>query len=159
MGRVAAPFGVQGWIKVQPFTEEVDGLRSYATWWLGDGVTWREYSVLECNAHVTTLVARLEGCVGRDAAAALKGRQVAVSRGALPKTGKNEYYWSDLIGLTVVNLQNESLGNVSGLLETGAHDVLVVQDGQERLIPFNAQTVVEVDVAAQQIRVDWGLDW
>lgn len=159
MGRVAAPFGVQGWVKIQPFTEEVDGLADFPSWWLGDGKSWREVAVEACNAHGVTLLAKLEGCNGRDAAAALKGSQVAVPRDALPRTAKDEYYWSDLIGLAVVNLQGEPLGKVSGLLETGANDVLVVQNGQERLIPFIAQYVVEVDIAGGQVRVDWGADY
>ena len=159
MGRVAAPFGVHGWVKIQPFTEEVDGLADFPSWWLGDGKSWREVAVDACNTHGVTLLAKLEGCGGRDAAAALKGTQVAVPRDALPNTAKDEYYWSDLIGLAVVNLQGESLGKVSGLLETGANDVLVVQNGQERLIPFIAQVVLEVDLAADRIVVDWGLDW
>lgn len=159
MGRIAAPFGVQGWIKIQPFTEEVDGLADFDSWWLGDGKGWREVAVKGCNAHGATLVAKLEGCNDRDAAATLKGSQVAVPRSTLPRTAKDEYYWSDLIGLAVVNLQGEALGKVSGLLETGVHDVMVVQNGQERLIPFIAQYVIEVDVAGGQVRVDWGLDY
>lgn len=159
MGRVAAPFGVQGWVKIQPFTEEIDGLADFPRWWLGDGESWREIAVDACNAHGAVLAAKLEGCNDRDAAAALKGTQVAVPRDALPRTAKDEYYWSDLIGLAVVNLQGESLGKVSGLLETGAHDVLVVRNGQERLIPFIAQYVIEADIAGGQVRVDWGLDY
>ncbi len=159
MGRIAAPFGVQGWVKIQPFTEEIDGLADFPRWWLGDGKSWREIAVDVCNAHGATLVAKLEGCDDRDAAAALKGSQVAVPRDELPDTAQNEYYWSDLIGLAVVNLQGEALGTVGGLLETGAHDVLVVQNGQERLIPFIAQYVIEVDVAGGQVRVDWGADY
>lgn len=159
MGRVAVPFGVHGWLKIQPFTEEVDGLSEFSRWWLGDGTSWREYAVLESAAHNATLHAKLEGCVGRDAAVALKGKLVAVPRDALPAAGNNEYYWSDLIGLSVVNLQDETLGKVTGLLETGASDVLVVQGEQEHLIPFIELYVVEVDRTVGSIRVDWGTDY
>lgn len=159
MGRIAAPFGVQGWVKIQPFTGEIDGLADYAGWWLGDGENWREVAVKQCAAHGATLIASLEDVAGREAAAALKGKLVAVPRAALPKPSKNEYYWSDLIGLEVVNLQGEKFGKISGLLETGAHDVLVVQGEQERLIPFIEQYVIEVDLAGGQVRVDWGLDY
>jgi len=159
MGRVAAPFGVHGWLKIQPFTEEVDGLFGFSRWWLGEGACWREYAVLESTAHNATLHAKLDGCIGRDAAAALKGKLVAVPRDALPAAGNNEYYWSDLIGLTVTNLQGETLGKVTGLLETGANDVLVVQGAQEHLIPFINQFVIEVDQASKSICVDWGTDF
>lgn len=159
MGRVAVPFGVHGWLKIQPFSEEVDGLSEFSSWWLGDGENWREYNVLESAAHNATLHAKLEGCVGRDAAVALKGKLVAVPRELLAAAGNNEYYWSDLIGLTVVNLQGETLGKVSSLLETGANDVLVVQGEPEQLIPFIGQYVIEVDSASGTIRVDWGADY
>lgn len=159
MGRVAVPFGIHGWLKIQPFTEEVDGLSEFPRWWLGEGDCWREYAVLESAAHNATLHAKLDGCIGRDAAAALKGKLVAVPRDALPAAGDNEYYWSDLIGLTVTNLQSETLGKVTGLLETGANDVLVVQGTQEHLIPFIKQYVIEVDRASGSICVDWGTDF
>ncbi len=159
MGRIAAPFGVLGWVKIQPFTEEVDGLADFPVWWLGDGDDWREMPVKQCAVHGVTLLASLEGVTGREAAVALKGKQVAVPRDTLPTPAKDEYYWSDLIGLEVVNLQGESLGKVSGLLETGANDVLVVKGEQERLIPFIAQYVIEVDIGGGQVRVDWGLDY
>jgi len=86
-------------------------------------------------------------------------REVAVARDALPATAENEYYWSDLIGLSVLNTEQQILGKVKELLETGVNDVLVVQGERERLIPFVPQVVLEVDVAAGTIRVEWGLDW
>lgn len=159
MGRIAAPFGVQGWIKVQPFTKEVGGLKDFPVWWLGSGDNWRQYPVLEAGIHGQTLIAKLAGCDDRDAAARLKGCEIAVPREQLPAAGADEYYWADLIGLAVVNAQDEALGTVSDLLATGANDVLVVRGERERLIPFIAQVVLEVDLVAKRIRVDWGADY
>lgn len=159
MGRIAAPFGIRGWVKIQPFTEEVDGLADFPVWWLGDGKSWREQAVEQCAVHGDVLVAKLQGVEDRDTAAALKNRQIAISREAFPKTVEDEYYWADLIGLAVVNLQGESLGKVDGLLETGSHDVLVVKGESERLIPFIGQYVIEVDIPGGQLKVDWGLDY
>lgn len=159
MGRIAAPFGIRGWVKVQTFTEEFDGLLAYPVWHLGRGGQWREVAVLETDVHSKGLVVRLDGCNDRDAAAALKGLDVAVPREELPEAAENEYYWSDLIGLAVVNAQGETLGKVADVLETGANDVLVVEDERERLIPFVAQVILEVDLAAGQINVDWGADY
>ena len=80
-------------------------------------------------------------------------------REALPEAAENEYYWSDLIGLEVVNVQGEVLGKVTDLLETGANDVLVVEGERERLLPFTAQVILKVDLAAGRINVDWGADY
>lgn len=167
MGHIVGPYGILGWIKVLPYTEYVDGLADYPAWWLGRGDgQWREVKVNECAVHGSVLTALLEHHSDRTAAARLKGLQVAVPRSQLPvlsKSGKDGYYWSDLIGLEVVNLEGESLGKVTGLLETGANDVLQVQSlkehGRERLIPFIAQVISRVDLSASRITVDWGLDY
>ena len=159
MGRIAAPFGIRGWVKIQSFTEEFDGLLDYPVWHLGRGEQWREVAVLEAEVHSKGLVVRLNGCNDRDAAAALKGMEVAVPREALPETDENEYYWADLIGLEVVNAQGETLGKISEVLETGANDVLVVAGERERLIPFIKQVVLKVDPAAGRVSVEWGADY
>jgi 16S rRNA processing protein RimM len=135
----------------------------------GDG-NWRKVKVNECSVHGSVLTALLEHHSDRTAATRLKGLQVAIPRSQLPvlsKSGEDGYYWSDLIGLEVVNLQGEPLGKVTGLLETGANDVLQVQGPKEgegesegqRLIPFISQVIVKVDLAAYRITVDWGLDY
>lgn len=163
MGRVAAPYAVKGWIKVQPFTEYLDSLLDYETWWLGHAegpkAGWREYRVVEGKVHGQTLLAQLEGVDDRNASEALKGLDVAVDRSAFPAADEDEYYWDDLIGLDVVNTGGVALGKVEGLLETGAHDVLRVKGGQERLIPFVDAYVREVDLEGKRILVEWSADW
>lgn len=159
MGHVVAPFGVLGWIKVHSYAQTKEGLLEYPVWWLGSGENWRELRVAEGGAHGKSLIARLEGCADRVSAAALKGQQIAVPRSSLPKANEHEYYWVDLIGLAVVNLEDEELGTVSAVLETGANSVLQVRGTRERLIPFIGQVIREVDLKARRIRVDWGLDY
>ncbi|MEE8150782.1 MAG: ribosome maturation factor RimM [Nitrosomonadaceae bacterium] len=167
MGRIVGSFGVLGWVKVFPYTEFVDGLLDYPVWWVGKGDgKWRELKVTKCNIHAKMLTAELEQCTDRTAAMMLRGMQIAIPRNQLPVlsgSGKDGYYWSDMIALKVVNLQGEELGNVTGLLESGSSDVLQVQslkEGKnERLIPFVDQVIVKVDLEAHQIIVDWGLDY
>lgn len=159
MGHVSAPFGVRGWIKVRPYTETLDSLLDYPVWWLGKEGAWREYKVLEADVHGKGLIAGLEGSNSRETAEMLQGSQVALPREQLPKAQANEYYWSDLIGLSVVNAQGVELGKVSELLETGANDVLVIQGGRERLVPFVNALILEVDLAKGLIKVDWDADY
>jgi 16S rRNA processing protein RimM len=160
MGRVAAPFGVKGWVKITPFTESPAALARYRRLWVGRHGEWREVAVEEAAVHGATVVARLAGSDDRDAAARLKGAELAVPRELLPAAGPGEYYWADLVGLDVVNAAGESLGTVQGLFSTGANDVLRVGEGKsERLLPFVAAVVRKVDLAARRIEVDWGLDW
>ena len=159
MGRVAAPFAVQGWIKVQPFTEYLDSLLDYPVWRLGKAGAWREYRLLDGQVHGQQLIVQLECVNDRDQAERIRGLEIAVPRDELPEAEDDEYYWDDLIGLEVVNQEGVSLGRVTGLLETGVHDVLEVVAERRRLIPFTEPIVVEVDKEAGRILVEWGADY
>ena len=161
MGRIAAAHGIRGWVKIQPYTEYLDSLLEYGTWWIGhEHGPWREVEVQQCEAHNKTLAAQLPDCPDRTAAEKLKGLLIAVPRSSLPQQAGDEYYWSDLIGLAVVNEAGEQLGTVANLLETGANQVLsVMGDSGEILIPFVASAIKQVDVKNKIIRVDWSADY
>lgn len=167
LGRILAPFGVLGWVKVRPFGDDPLEWRRMPQWWLGRDAdagdrpdAWVPYTLAGCKVHGKGIVAAFKDVDDRSAAEALEGAYIAVPREALPKTGKDEYYWGDLIGLAVVNAQGVALGAVTGLIETGAHDVLQVAEGEhERLIPFVAAYVKNVDVPRKRIVVEWEADW
>ncbi|MDD5363965.1 MAG: ribosome maturation factor RimM [Gallionellaceae bacterium] len=159
MGRIAAPYAVRGWVKIQTFTEHLDNLLDYPVWYLGKAGKWRTYEVIEAKVHSNHLVAQLAGVDDRNASEALQGMEIAVAREELPPAEEGAYYWDDLVGLTVVNLAGETLGAVAEMLETGAHDIMKVTGTQERLIPFTDPIVREVDTEARHIVVDWGADW
>ena len=112
MGRVRAPHGLKGWVTIQPFTQELDGLLDYPEWWLGGADGWKPHQVAEVLVRGATMVARFEGITDRDIAAGLKGREVAVPRSAMPAAGEGEFYWADLLGLEVRNRAAVSLGRV-----------------------------------------------
>lgn len=161
MGRVSSAFGIRGWVKIQPFSEYVDSLLDYEVWYLGqEQGPWRETKVMQAEARAKTLAAQFPGCTDRNAAEKLKGMLIAVPRSSLPAQEEDEYYWTDLIGLAVVNGAGENLGVVGELLETGANDVLVVKgSGADILIPFLNSVIGEVDMKARTIQVDWSADY
>ena len=159
MGRIVAPYGIYGWLKIQPDTEMLDGLLDYPDWWLGREGQWQKYEVETARVHSNTLLVKLKGVTDRDAAFAFKGRQVAVPREQLPEPEENAYYWSDLIGLQVKNLQDFDLGKVAELFETGANDVMLVKGERERLLPFIAQVVLDVNLDAGTMLVDWDAEF
>ena len=161
MGRIVAPYGVFGWLKVLPETEELDGLLDYKMWWIGKDNDWRELKVEEAKIHNDVIVAKLQGITERDGAMACKGKQVAVPRALLPKLKGDEYYWSDLIGLNVKNLQAVDFGKISDVFATGANDVIAAksESGQERLMPYIEGVIIEVDMAAKTMLVDWDADF
>lgn len=175
MGRIVAPYGVYGWVKVVPDTEALDGLLAYDAWWVGKAPNWREVTVEQAKIHNDVLLIKLAGISDRDQAFSLKGQQVAVPREALPEPDEGEYYWSDLIGLQVTNMQGVAFGKITQVFETGANDVLVVREEQasqvqgkdgkmheeyrERLIPFTSEAVPDVNLQAGTVLVDWDADF
>ncbi|MHB1188144.1 ribosome maturation factor RimM [Thiobacillus sp.] len=159
MGRIAAPFGVKGWVKIQTFSEDPGTLMDFESWRVGRGEQQTLYTVEAIQDHSNTLVAKLVGIDDRDAAYALRGQEISVARRDLPPPEENEFYWSDLIGLKAVNREGVELGRVDSLLETGAQDVLVIKGKREHLVPFIAAFVGKVDVAGGTIEVDWGEDY
>lgn len=164
VGKIGAPYGVRGWVKVFSFTEEMDALLDYDPWYFKDAKAGGEElpiaPVTEAKTHGKGIVAKFKGCDDRDAAARLNGREIAIRRDQLPPTEAGEYYWSDLQGLEVLTTEGVSLGKVDHLLETGANDVLVVKGDRERLIPYVTGPIVKkVDLAAGTLQVDWDPDF
>ena len=167
MGRVIAPYGVRGWVKVKPFSESPEALVDYDRWWLiRDGAqTLRR--VIDARMHGGVPIAHLEGVETREQAAAMTGTDVAVRRDELPDIAEDEVYWSDLPGCDVVNRNGERLGSVAEVQGTGAHPLLrVVDEGAgsqpaavEHLIPLVPAYVLSVDLEANRIEVDWERDY
>ena len=111
--------------------------------------------VFEIQAHGDGFVARLSGIDDRNAAVEIRGSLVGVPASNFPPPGPGEYYWRELIGLRVVNSDGTLFGTVERLIETGAHDVLVVKGERERLIPFVERFVTGVVQEDGLLRVDW----
>jgi len=149
-GRVAGSYGVRGWLRV--VVDEPELLADQPTWWLA-GVA---YPVRETKIHSGTLLAKLEGIDNPELAKSLKGNAVSVPR---PEAGKGRYYWSDLVGLEVVNEQGVVLGVVKLMSSNGAHDVMEVAGERTRLLPFVPAYIKQVDLQKKRIEVEWEADW
>lgn len=160
LGRVSGLFGVRGWVKVHSYTEPREGITRYQDWWIRDRDGWRHYRVLSGRLQGRAVVAQLRGVESREHAARLVGLDIAVDAAQLVPLGEGEYYWHQLIGLRVFNLQDEPLGEVRDMMETGANDVMIVQGDRERLIPWLRGSVIRsVDLEAGVISVDWAADY
>lgn len=171
LGRISGCHGLRGWLRLTSYTRPPEALFEQPTWFLcASGRESEDHSARE-NAEPRQfaetrksgrhLLGRPNGCTSRDEAEALVGREIVVSRGQLPAAEEGHYYWSDLIGMQVVNTKGEMLGQVDSLFDTGAHDVLEVRalDAPMRLIPWPAVRVAESDPAAGRLTVDWESDF
>ena len=161
LGRVSGAHGVQGWIKVHSETSPRENIVQYSPWHLlrdGRRETWR---VKAGRLQGKSVIAKLDGCHDRNQAEALAGAEISIPRSALPATAtEGEFYWADLVGLTVTTVDGVQLGRIDRLFETGANDVIVVAGDRERLIPYIWQQVVrDVDLDGGLMVVDWDPDF
>lgn len=156
LGRIGAPHGLRGWVKVQSAARPPESILEFDRWWVGTGDAARELRVLDAEVRPRGIVVSLEGCDDRDSALALRNAEISVPADALPAPAEGEWYWHELIGLRVETTDGTELGRVDHLLETGANDVLVVVGERERLIPWIAGDVIrEIDPEQGTMVVDW----
>jgi len=161
LGKVSGVYGVKGWVKLFSFTDPREGILDYKHCFLKEsgskaGGQWRALEITQGRKQGKGIVAKFEGCDDRDLAHMLIGSEIAITDDQLADLADDEYYWKDLIGLAVINQDDVDLGEVTGLMETGANDVLIVKGDRERLIPFTqGVAVLEVNLEDKQIKVDW----
>jgi 16S rRNA processing protein RimM len=171
VGRIADAWGIKGWFKVLPHSASPEALFSSKRWYLlpteRGAKTFSGAMLLrvrEAKEHSDTVVAQAQDVDDRTAAEALKGARIFVPRSSFPTAATDEFYWVDLIGLSVVNREGVELGRVKELLSTGAQTVLVIEYEEagkpaERMIPFVSAYVDTVDLSAKRITVDWQPDY
>ena len=159
IGRVRGVFGVKGWVRVQDYSSRIGDILQYDTWLLKQDQGWMSRTVLEGRLHQKGVICHLKGYDDRSEAKELMDADIAIARDRISELEAGEYYWHQLEGLEVLNLNGEYLGRVDHLLETGANDVLVLKGEQERLVPYTPGVVVDVDLNTGRIQVDWGKDY
>lgn len=162
IGRIVGLFGVKGWVKIRSYTDPREQIARYRPWRVQVDGEWCSLDAETVRSQGKSLIARLVGIADRDQAVRLMNSDILIERRQLPALGENEFYWRDLQGLKVLNLQGIELGTVQSLLETGANDVLVVRKdtGPEILVPYLIDRVIQsVDMKSGVIRVDWEEDF
>jgi 16S rRNA processing protein RimM len=159
VGKIGSTYGVHGWLKIQVYTEFKADLLDYQPWYLqGLNDQWDPIQIEDGKLYGKGIIAKLPGIHSPEEARLLTGKTIAIARSQLAALNENEYYWSDLIGLTVIDQKGETLGKVIYLMETGSNDVLVVKGEKEHAIPFLlGKVITNIDLAKQEIRVDWEL--
>ena len=171
VGRIADAWGIKGWFKVLSHSADPEALFSSRRWYLQpteQGVKTFSGTLLlrirEAKDHSGSIVATAHEVDDRNAAEALRGARVFIPRSSFPTADADEYYWVDLIGLSVLNREGVEMGTVKELLSTGPQTVLVLEsqvEGKpvERMIPFVAAFVDAVDLPGKRITVDWQPDY
>jgi 16S rRNA processing protein RimM len=162
LGKISGVHGIKGWVKVFSYTSPRLKITEYSEWLLkSKDQTWKLFQLIDGKKQGKNIVALLEGVNHRDQAEALVGMEIAIHSDQLKVLDDNEFFWRDLIGLSVETINGVKLGKVDWLFDTGSNDVIVVKDETdgkktERLLPFLMDDVIKsVDLSNSLIIVDW----
>jgi 16S rRNA processing protein RimM len=154
LGHISGIHGVRGWVKVHSLTEPREAIFEYQPWLMGE--PRKTVRFIQGKKHGKHLIALFENVEDREQAESLLNQQIAVFRDQFPELPETEFYWTDLIGLSVELLDGTELGNIQNMLATGANDVMVVRGTKEHLIPFILGPYVKgVDLPKGVVVVDW----
>ena len=159
------PYGIKGWLWVFSETEDHAAIFAMPNWQIKTATGFKPLTVKEWRKQGAGLVACFHEIPDRNTAERMNGTTVWADKCHLPTLADDEYYWADLVGLAVVNTQNDCLGVIKNLFETGANDVMTIApaessvDNEERLIPWHKSVVKNIDLATQTMIVDWDSDF
>ena len=161
IGEIKAVYGIKGWVKIFSYTRPIEQIFVYPKWFIGTAGNWQQIELEDSRQRSNSgLIAKFKNIDDRTLAQSFAGKNIAIEKTELTELESGEYYWSQLIGLQVINLKSETLGEVIEMIETGANDVLVVKNEQgQQLIPYDKSIVQEVRIDSQQILVDWEIDY
>lgn len=163
VGKLGSTYGIRGWLRIYSSTEQAESIFDYQPWFLKIKGKWQPTELENWRHHNHEIIVKLKGVDDREAAQILANVEIGVDLSVFPELEEGDYYWHDLIGCSVVNLEGYAMGTVTEMMETGSNDVLVVKANtkdafgkQERLIPFLYEQVVKrVDLTTKTIEVDW----
>ena len=163
VGKLGSTYGIRGWLRIYSSTEQAESIFEYQPWFLKIKGKWQPTELENWRHHNHEIIVKLKGVDDREAAQILANVEIGVDLSVFPELEEGDYYWHDLIGCSVVNLEGYTMGTVTEMMETGSNDVLVVKANtkdafgkQERLIPFLYEQVVKrVDLTTKTIEVDW----
>ena len=152
IGKAGAPHGLRGEVRVIPLTDFPERFESLREVFIGE----RVFHVEHVHYHRQFVLLTLAECTSREAAAKLTGELLRVAREDAAPLAEGEFYTFDIIGLAVLDMAGERLGEVTNVLKTGSNDVYVVKkpDGAEFLVPALKKVVREINIAEGFLRVD-----
>ncbi len=156
VGRVVRPHGLKGDVVVHPETDFVEErFHAGATVWRRVGAATVPLNMVSARVQSGRPVVRFEGIGRIEEAEPLVGSELRVPETELQPLGPGEYYHHQLVGCAVETVDGRAIGPVVRIERSAGGSCLVVAQGeQEVLVPLADAICVEVDIAAQRIRID-----
>ena len=161
LGKITGVHGIKGWLKIQSFSSPPENILNYPSWIINNKGEEDFYSIEQGRKQNNKIVVKLEKIDDRNTAESLINSKIQILRSDLPKLSNENYYWSDLVGLSVLNSEEKVIGKIESLIETGANDVMVIITLKDEriLIPFVMHEIIkEVNVELNYIKIDWSIE-
>ena len=161
LGKITGVHGIKGWLKIQSFSSPPENILNYPSWIINNQGEEELYSIEQGRKQNNKIVVKLEKIDDRNTAESLINSKIQILRSDLPKLSNENYYWSDLVGLSVLNSEETVIGKIESLIETGANDVMVIITLKDEriLIPFVMHEIIkEVNVELSYIKIDWSIE-
>lgn len=160
LGQFGSAHGVKGHVKLHSFTQNEDSILNYQPWLIKFKNGWQTENFVNAEKRTKFFSVLMENCHNRDHAERYKNCEIGIYKNQLHTLDDSEFYWHELIDMTVINTEGENLGKVTQLVETGANDVLIVEGEKRHLIPFLlGESVVEIKRDQAEITVNWQKDF
>ena len=161
LGKITGVHGIKGWLKIQSFSSPPENILNYPSWIINNQGEEDFYSIEQGRKQNNKIVVKLENIDDRNTAESLINSKIQILRSDLPKLSNENYYWSDLVGLSVLSSEEKVIGKIESLIETGANDVMVIITLKDEriLIPFVMHEIIkEVNVELNYIKIDWSIE-
>ena len=161
LGKITGVHGIKGWLKIQSFSSPPENILNYPSWIINNQGEEDFYSIEQGRKQNNKIVVKLEKIDDRNTAESLINSKIQIQRSDLPKLSNENYYWSDLVGLSVLNSEETVIGKIESLIETGANDVMVIITSKDEriLIPFVIHEIIkEVNLELNYIKIDWSIE-
>ncbi len=162
IGYFGRPFGIAGFIRIFSSIPLPNNLFELNPFFFRKEKhsPWNPLPIMEFKYHGKETMIKMANHSAREDLSLFTNHELGILRSKLPKLNIGEYYWSELIGLVVINTVGEKLGTVAKLMATGANDVLVLTDGNHKhLLPYISSVILKIDGEQKTILVDWETDY
>ncbi len=152
VGKIGRSHGIKGFVKIHSYTEPATNIIHYQPWY---DKNKKPLVILKCEVLGNKVIALFDEKEKPEV-----NSELWIERSQLPPLKEQEYYWADLIGLAVYNLDNHYLGDITELFNTGANDIVQVNNKTKTLlIPFVWNTyIIKIDLTEKTMQVDWHED-
>ena len=160
LGKISGVHGIKGWLKIHSFSSPPENILNYPKWIINNQGEEECYSVEQGRKQNNKIVVKLEKIDDRNTAESLINSKIQILRSDLPKLSNENYYWSDLVGLSVLNSEETVIGKIESLIETTANDIMVINTSKNErvLVPFVMHEIIkEVNLELNYVKIDWSI--